>query len=355
MDRRCGFSAEALAVGRCVQRCTSAGSSISTVLAEHLLAVVAEQTFHLAVDEQHLAIAVDDDHAVGHGLDHFEQPVIFFHRGTTVVHPHTRRLVGAMLSRGARCAHRPIVASTRSASTSGSGQFGSPPLAPPPPSCAAAGRVVAQRGAGQSRQRGEGGRPHRGSNRPAAAHRRGGADRPASGWVRPSQPSAWSTTARRSSGRRSPRCSSATEGAGRPDQTRPPADRPAAQPLSVVVESGRESGRCHPACRRLKDSPDATPSPVVDRDRTRPGVGAGRLPVRRATIGHVPRGRSRAADGLRGTVAPGGVDWQSVRADGAMEIRAHYLLRTDQDEPIEVESHGLRVALTRRRRAARRW
>ncbi len=47
---------------------------------------------------------------------------------------------------------------------------------------------------------------------------------------------------------------------------------------------------------------------------------------------------------LRGTVAPGGVDWQTLRLDGATEIRAHYLLRTDRDEPIEVESHGLRVA-----------
>jgi hypothetical protein len=49
-------------------------------------------------------------------------------------------------------------------------------------------------------------------------------------------------------------------------------------------------------------------------------------------------------DGLAGVVAPGGVDWQVLRPDGAMEIRAHYLLRTHDDEPIEVESNGLRVA-----------
>jgi hypothetical protein len=55
-------------------------------------------------------------------------------------------------------------------------------------------------------------------------------------------------------------------------------------------------------------------------------------------------GTFEGVDGLRGTVAPGGVDWQLLRPDGAMEIRAHYLLRTDLDEPIEVESHGLRVA-----------
>lgn len=50
------------------------------------------------------------------------------------------------------------------------------------------------------------------------------------------------------------------------------------------------------------------------------------------------------ADGLRGTLAPGGTDWQVVRADGAIEIDAHYLLLTDEGEPIEVRSTGLRVA-----------
>lgn len=49
------------------------------------------------------------------------------------------------------------------------------------------------------------------------------------------------------------------------------------------------------------------------------------------------------ADGLSGTLAGGGVDWQSVRADGAIEIRAHYLLRTDEGDPIEIVSDGLRV------------
>lgn len=49
------------------------------------------------------------------------------------------------------------------------------------------------------------------------------------------------------------------------------------------------------------------------------------------------------ADVLRGTVEPGGLDWQTVRPDGVIEISAHYLLRTDQGEPIEVRSDGLRV------------
>jgi Protein of unknown function (DUF3237) len=49
-------------------------------------------------------------------------------------------------------------------------------------------------------------------------------------------------------------------------------------------------------------------------------------------------------DGLRGTIAPGGVDWQVLRADGALEIDAHYVLVTESDESIEVQSRGLRVA-----------
>ena len=52
-------------------------------------------------------------------------------------------------------------------------------------------------------------------------------------------------------------------------------------------------------------------------------------------------------DGLRGHLLPGGTDWQQVRADGALEIRAHYLLQTEQNEVIEVISEGLRDASPR--------
>jgi len=47
---------------------------------------------------------------------------------------------------------------------------------------------------------------------------------------------------------------------------------------------------------------------------------------------------------LRGTLLPGGTDWQRVRSDGVLEISAHYLLETDQGERIEVISQGLRYA-----------
>jgi hypothetical protein len=55
-------------------------------------------------------------------------------------------------------------------------------------------------------------------------------------------------------------------------------------------------------------------------------------------------GRFEGRDGLRGTIARGGVDWQLARVDGVLEIDAHYLLVTDREEPIEVRSVGLRKA-----------
>lgn len=45
---------------------------------------------------------------------------------------------------------------------------------------------------------------------------------------------------------------------------------------------------------------------------------------------------------LRGTVLPGGTDWQEVGADGVLEIQARYLLETERGERIEVRSDGLR-------------
>jgi hypothetical protein len=49
-------------------------------------------------------------------------------------------------------------------------------------------------------------------------------------------------------------------------------------------------------------------------------------------------------DGLVGTVLEGGIDWQTVRPDGTLEIDAHYTLRTEAAENIEVRSRGLRRA-----------
>lgn len=50
------------------------------------------------------------------------------------------------------------------------------------------------------------------------------------------------------------------------------------------------------------------------------------------------------AEPATGTVADGGTDWQTVRADGGLEIRAHYMLESSEGERIEVISQGLRHA-----------
>jgi hypothetical protein len=55
-------------------------------------------------------------------------------------------------------------------------------------------------------------------------------------------------------------------------------------------------------------------------------------------------GTFEGRDGLSGTVLEGGVDWQTVRADGVLEIDAHYTLQTHANEAIEVVSQGVRKA-----------
>jgi hypothetical protein len=45
---------------------------------------------------------------------------------------------------------------------------------------------------------------------------------------------------------------------------------------------------------------------------------------------------------LAGRVLPGGADWQVVRADGAADLDARYVLQTDGGALIHVRSQGLR-------------
>lgn len=57
----------------------------------------------------------------------------------------------------------------------------------------------------------------------------------------------------------------------------------------------------------------------------------------------VPLGRGRVAGPvLNGELIEGGVDWQWRRADGALEIDAHYALRLADGAVVEVRSVGLR-------------
>jgi hypothetical protein len=55
-------------------------------------------------------------------------------------------------------------------------------------------------------------------------------------------------------------------------------------------------------------------------------------------------GSFEGRDGLAGSILEGGIDWQSVRSDGALEIDAHYTLLTSAGDAIEVRSQGLRTA-----------
>lgn len=43
-----------------------------------------------------------------------------------------------------------------------------------------------------------------------------------------------------------------------------------------------------------------------------------------------------------GTVLPGGADWQRVLPDGTTELEAHYAIRTDDGDLVEVSGSGLR-------------
>ena len=57
----------------------------------------------------------------------------------------------------------------------------------------------------------------------------------------------------------------------------------------------------------------------------------------------VPLGQGTAeGPELSGTIVEGGIDWQTLRRDGVLEISAHYVIRCDDDALIEVTSDGLR-------------
>jgi hypothetical protein len=69
------------------------------------------------------------------------------------------------------------------------------------------------------------------------------------------------------------------------------------------------------------------------------------------TLGPAPMGERRcvallggSVEGpeLQGMIVPGGSDWQWQRADGVLEIGAHYIVATHDGGHVEVQSTGLR-------------
>ncbi len=53
-------------------------------------------------------------------------------------------------------------------------------------------------------------------------------------------------------------------------------------------------------------------------------------------------GGSVSGPELNGHIVEGGVDWQVQRADGVLDIAAHYVIRADDGALIEVQSDGMR-------------
>ena len=87
------------------------------------------------------------------------------------------------------------------------------------------------------------------------------------------------------------------------------------------------------------------PPPLVPMTQVRCEVGE------LVTLGAAPHGERRyvplgggtvAGPELNGTIVAGGVDWQLNRADGVLEIAAHYVVRTDDGALVEVRSEGYR-------------
>ena len=70
-------------------------------------------------------------------------------------------------------------------------------------------------------------------------------------------------------------------------------------------------------------------------------------------VGELPRGTRRIVDilggtfegpGIRGTLLPGGADWQLIQTDGFTDIDARYTLRTEAGDLIYVSNIGIRRA-----------
>ena len=70
-----------------------------------------------------------------------------------------------------------------------------------------------------------------------------------------------------------------------------------------------------------------------------PAMAPGATPLGRRNI--IPiTGGTFEGPGIRGTIVPGGWDWQLVRADGCVQVHADYMLKTDDGVVINVVNDG---------------
>lgn len=79
---------------------------------------------------------------------------------------------------------------------------------------------------------------------------------------------------------------------------------------------------------------------VIEADVGRPidpgDIGAG---ARRC----IPITGGRVSGSITGEIVPGGADWQTIHADGNLQIEAHYAFRTEAGAVVEVLSSGVRA------------
>jgi hypothetical protein len=54
-------------------------------------------------------------------------------------------------------------------------------------------------------------------------------------------------------------------------------------------------------------------------------------------------GGTFAGPNLKGTILPGGADWQTVRSDGTADLEARYTLKTDDGVLIYIQNKGIRT------------
>ena len=91
------------------------------------------------------------------------------------------------------------------------------------------------------------------------------------------------------------------------------------------------------------DLPPAPPLVPMTRIHCEVGALVTLGPAKHGERRYVPLGGGTVAGPeLNGTVVEGGVDWQVLRADGVLEIAAHYVIRTVDGALVEVQSDGLR-------------
>jgi hypothetical protein len=71
-------------------------------------------------------------------------------------------------------------------------------------------------------------------------------------------------------------------------------------------------------------------------------VSLGRTPTGERRVVAITGGTFDSDEGWRGTVLPGGADWQLLRSDGVLEVDARYVLQDERGARVQVVSQGLR-------------